>query len=117
MPPESLWIQYSIIGILVLAAGIIAAAFYRLWRELLTWIEQQDTKRQAERDKQREWEGEQNQIRDAGWQAFINAQQERWREQDCEDTKVLSELVKTIEELKITVNNHDIWARAQDRKI
>jgi len=49
MPPESTWAQYPVVAILVLATGVIGFAFYRLWKDLLAWYEQQETKRTAER--------------------------------------------------------------------
>ena len=116
MPPESLWIQYSIIGILILAAGIIAAAFYRLWHELLAWIETQDKKREIERDKQRAWEGEQEKLRDAQWQAFIQAMQDSWLEQDGRNADVIKSLVQKIDQLTIAMNNHDTWVRAKETR-
>ena len=116
MPPESLWKEYSLIGILVLAAGVIAAAFYRLWHELLAWLETQDKKREIERDKQREWEAEQMKLRDAQWQAFIQAMQDGWLEQNVRNSDVLKDVVEKINDLTIAMNNHDTWVRAQNRK-
>jgi hypothetical protein len=116
MPPESLWLQYSIVGILILAAGIIAAAFYKLWRELLGWIELQDTKRDAEREKQRDWESEQNKIRDERWQEFLTMQQEAWLKQDIHHTEAIRLLIAKVEVLVQAVNNHDVWARARGKE-
>lgn len=113
MPPETLWLQYSIVGILILAAGIIAAAFYKLWRELLSWIEMQDKKREGERDKQREWETEQNRIRDERWQKFLSAQQDSWLKQDSNHTEAVRLLVAKVDILIQAVNTHDTWARAK----
>lgn len=116
MPQASLWIQYSLIGILILSTGVIAAAFYRLWRDLLKWMDKQDEKRTSERDKQREWEAEQNKERDLRWQDFLKAQQERWLLRDAENSIVLEKLVAKIDALNHSFDNHDTWARAQNRK-
>lgn len=113
MPPESLWTQYSVVGILVLAAGVIALAFYKLWRELLTWIENQDAKRDAEREKQRLWQAEQDRIRDERWQKFLANMQEAWLKQDNQHTEAIQELIVKIDGLIQTVQNHDTWARAK----
>ena len=113
MPPESLWLQYSIVGILILAAGIIASAFYKLLRELLGWIEAQDKKRDAERDKQREWQAEQDRIRDERWQEFLSNMQEAWLKQDTNHIDAIKELIVKIDGLIQTVHNHDTWARAK----
>lgn len=112
MPPESLWSQYSVVGILILAAGIIAAAFYRLWHELLSWIEKQDLKRDAERDKQRAWESQQKEESDRRWQIFLDHQQEQWLKQDLNHSGVIGKLIEKIDQLTIAINNHDTWARA-----
>ncbi len=115
MPPESLWVQYSIIGILILAAGVIAAAFYKLWHELLTWIDAQDLKRETERDRQRNWQADQDRIRDLRWQEFLKSMQDEWVEQDGRHTEALKSLIAKVEVLIISINNHDTWARAKDR--
>ena len=113
MPPEELWLQYSVVGILILAAGIIAAAFYRLWRELLAWIEKQDVKRDQERDKQREWEAQQAEERNAEWQEFLRQMQERWLQQDYKNAQVIEHLIEKIESLTMAVNNHDAYVRGK----
>ena len=115
MPPESLWTQYSIIGILILAVGIIAAGFYRLWRELLGWIEVQDKKREEERDKQRAWENDQNISRDAQWQAYFKTMQDQWLVQDSRYVAIMAKLAEKIDEMKVILNDHDTWTRARDR--
>lgn len=115
-PPESLWTQFNVVGILILAAGVIAAAFYRLWHELLAWFEKQDNKRETERKTQREWEAQQSKERDAQWQEFMAGMQAQWLKQDSQNAQVLERLVQKIDGLTTAVNNHDIWARAKDRK-
>ena len=115
MPPESLWMQYPIIGILVLAAGVIAAVFYRLWKDLLAWLEAQDVKRDAEREKQRIWQAEQDIIRDERWQQFLQKMQDQWNQQDGRHTEALKQLVGKVDTLIVTVNNHDTWERARYR--
>jgi len=97
MPPESLWIQYNIIGILLLAAGVIAGAFYKLWHELLAWIEKQDLKRETEREKQRTWEAQQVVLRDAQSQGFLKTMQDQWLAQDNRHAAVLTKLVEKID--------------------
>ncbi len=127
MPPASLWIQFAVVGIVVLATGAIAGGFYKLWKDQLAWIEKQDAKREEERqnqdaerkderDKQRTWEAQQTTIRDTQWQSFLKTMQDQWLAQDCRNTEVLTKLVEKIDELKTVVNNHDTWARAKDGK-
>ncbi len=116
MPPESVWEQYPVIAILILAAGVIAVAFYRLWKDLLKWFEEQDAKREAEREKQRSWQAEQDKVRDLRWQEFLKITQEEWTQQDGRHTDALKELSSKVGQLIITVNSHDTWARAKDSK-
>lgn len=113
MPQASLWIQYSLIGILILSTGIIAAAFYRLWRDMLKWMDKQDEKRMFERDKQREWEAEQSKERDLRWQSFLQVQQENWLLQNAQNAIVMEKLIAKIDDLTHSFNNHDTWTRAQ----
>ena len=95
---------------------ILDLAFYKLWHELLTWIEQQDGKRVDEREKQRVWEAQQTVLRDAQWQAFLKTQQDQWLAQDNRNSSVLVKLVEKIDDLTVAVNNHDTWVRAKDRE-
>lgn len=113
MPPESLWTQYSIVGILILAAGVIAAAFYKLWHELLDWFEKQDNKREVEREIQRNWQAEQDKLRDKRWQEFLQSMQEEWIAQDGRHTETIKQLVEKVDKLIAEVRNHDTWARAK----
>lgn len=116
MPPESLWLQFSVVGILILAAGVVAAALYKLWRELLSWIETQDNKREIEREKQRTWQAEQDKVRDLRWQEFLKSMQDEWIEQDGRHTEALKQLIEKVDKLIVSVNNHDTWVRAKDRE-
>lgn len=116
MPPESVWNQYPIIAILILAAGVIALAFYRLWKDLLNWFETQDAKRDAEREKQRVWQTKQDEIRDLRWQEFLKSMQDEWIQQDGRHTDALKDLIAKVDKLINAVNNHDTWARAKEGK-
>jgi len=115
MPSDSLWVQYSLIGILILAAGAIAAAFYRLWKDLLNWFELQDGKREAEREKQRSWQADQDRIRDLRWQEFLKSMQDEWIQQDGRHSDVLKGVGDKVDMLISVMNSHDVWARAKGR--
>lgn len=118
MPSEQLFLEFKIVGILLLAASAIAVAFYKLWRELLTfikeqdaarvsWMNEQDAKREKERDLQRTWQAEQDKIRDERWQTFLTAMQEQWLAQDGQHTQSLKELIHNINSLIDEVRQHD----------
>jgi hypothetical protein len=116
LPSESVWAQYPIVAILILAGAIVAAAFYKLWRELLAWIEAQDNKREAEREKQRIWQAEQDKVRDLRWQAFLKGMQDDWITQDGRHTETLDTLILKVDTLVSEVRNHHTWVRAKDSK-
>lgn len=94
---------------LIVAAG----AFWKLWRDLLSWMEKQDEKRDEEREIQRTWEAKQKREADERWQSFFHGMQEEWLRQDLRNAEVLKELTKRISELTVAVNTHDTWTRAK----
>ena len=116
MPQQDIWMQWSVVAILILAAGVIWTAFNKLWHELLGWIETQDKKREKEREVQREWEAQQKKESDARWQLFLEQQQKQWLSQDLNHSKVIVQLIDKTDALIHAVNNHDTWARAQSGK-
>jgi hypothetical protein len=109
--PASVWEQYVIVAILVFITGGIATAFYKLWRDLLTWITTQDTKRDEERERQRIWMEKEETLRDERWQAFIRRMQQEWTEESARKSALIYQLVVKIDELNKNFNAHDIWAR------
>ena len=112
LPPQSLWIQYSIIGIFILMLIVAAGAFYKLWHELLTWMEKQDAKREVERETQRAWEAQQAKIRDERWQETIKNIVDGWQQQGLRTADALEELAERMEALAISFTNHDTHVRA-----
>jgi len=107
---------------------LIAGAFFRLWRELTAWQEkqeksraleraEQDKKRDEEREKQRAWEAEQAQQRDRQWQEFLRSMQEQWLANDRRNNAVLEKLVNRIDELTVSINNHDTFVRASNGNV
>lgn len=117
MPPESLWVQFSVVGILVLSAGVIAYAFYKLFRDLLAfikeqdalrtaWMTDQDLKREQEREKQRLWQSEQDKVRDDRWQLFLKSMQDAWIAQDGKHTDTLRALSTKIDSLISDIDDH-----------
>jgi len=112
LPPQSLWIQYSVIGVFILMLIVAAGAFWRLWRELLTWLELQDKKREIEREKQRDWEAAQSKLRDERWQETFRELVAGWQMQTGQNTRALEELGERLEALAIAFTNHDTWVRA-----
>lgn len=123
MPQAELWVQYSLIAILLLSTGLTAGGFYKLWKDQVAWIdrqeaarvaerEKQDKAREDEREKQRVWESEQTKQRDQQWQTFLRNMQEQWLQNDIRSNQVLEKLVNKIDELNVSINNHDTWVRA-----
>jgi len=123
LPQADVWVQFSIVAIVVLAIVIIVGALYRFWRELLAYqakqeearaIErkQQDEQRVQDRQLQREWEAAQAKERDERWQAFLKQRDAQWLESDRRNAAVLEKLVERIDELTISINSHDTFVRA-----
>ncbi|MCZ2076696.1 MAG: hypothetical protein LC130_17085 [Bryobacterales bacterium] len=110
-PPAEIWSQYAIVAILFFCAGVIALAFWKLWTGLLNWISEQDAKRDAERERQRAWQAEQDKIRDERWQDFLQRFQSEWLKQDGRHIEALDDLTGKVEELIRDLRSHDTWAR------
>jgi Flp pilus assembly protein TadB len=118
IPSADIQEQYAIVFTLLFFACLIAAAFYKMWRELLKWITEQETKRDAERkeqddkreierEKQRDWQADQDRVRDERWQSFLKNLQDEWIKQDGRHSSVLTELVKKVDELSREIRDHD----------
>jgi hypothetical protein len=116
IPPESLWVQYSIIGILTLVIMLATIAAWRFWRELLNWLDMQNAQRDAERDKQRTWQGQEAEKADARWQTMIMEMQSAWLKQDGENAALIKEMTIKLDELKIAINAHDTYVKASRSK-
>ena len=56
MPDASIWLQFSIIAIIVLVVGALGVGARKFWLEFTAWQDKQDVKREAEREKQRDWQ-------------------------------------------------------------
>lgn len=110
--PAEVWIQFSIVAILLAAAGGIAGGFYRLWHELLGWMEDHDTRREAEREKQRSWQADLSLKRDAEMQAFMRGMLEQWEQDETRSWAVMERLVAKVDDLTGLAKEHDTWERA-----
>lgn len=124
-PPADLWVQYSVVAIVVAATLIMAGGFYRLFVSLLDWQDKQeksraaeralqDSKRDDERKIQREWEAAQAKARDEQWQKFLTQMQERWIDTDKQNAAVLKKLIEKVDELTVSMINHDTYVRASN---
>lgn len=122
-PPADIWVQYSVVGIVVVATLLIAGAFYKLFLALLAWQDKQekaraaerasqDAKRDEERKTQREWEAAQAKARDEQWQKFLGQMQERWIDSDKQNADVIRRLIEKVDELTVSMINHDTYVRA-----
>ena len=112
------------VAVIILSAAMISRGFYKLWQDLLSWMDRQeksraeerkhnDEKRDAERERQREWEERQSAIRDQRWQAFISAIQASSTVQDARTAELLERTISEIKSLTISLNDHDTYVRAK----
>ena len=115
-PSTDILNQYTIVTILVFFASIIAVAFYKLWRDWVKWMDEQDKAREAERERQRTWQAEQDKVRDERWQSFLEKLQNEWIKQDGRHVDMLNRLITKVDELIQDVREHDTWTRAKDGK-
>jgi len=109
--PAEIWVQYSIVGIFIVAGGLAAAAFFRLWQSLLTWMETQDGKREAERKTQRDWQEALSLRRDAEMRAFLETMLQKQQRDEAHYFAILEKLTSKIDELIVLVQEHDTWER------
>lgn len=124
MPSDSVWGLYPALGVLFAMLVGLGLGARAMWREYTNWKDKQDDKRAAdqkkqdelraaERQTQREWEAEQDALRDERWQSFIQAMKlEAARESEA-DRKSITDLAEVIrgmgravEALTVTVKNH-----------
>lgn len=106
LPDQSAWIQYPIVAVIVLAGAVIALGFYRLFRDLISFMENQDKARAAERETQRKWQDEQEIKRDERWQNFLKSMQDEWIKQDGRNNETLNDLIEKVDELIALVRQH-----------
>lgn len=123
MPPAEIWVQFAVVAVVVMSTLLIGGMFYKLWQDLLAWQEKQaaaraveraaqDTQRELEREKQREWEASQAKQRDEQWQSFLRNMQANWAANDVRNTAVLQRLIEKVDDLTVSINNHDTYVRA-----
>ncbi len=108
LPDQSAWLQYPIVAVIVLAGAVIALGFYRLFRDLISFMEKQDASRAIERETQRKWQDEQEVKRDERWQGFLKSMQDEWIKQDGRNNETLKDLIEKVDELIALVRNHDV---------
>lgn len=104
MPSESIWLQFTIVAIVILAMTVI-------WREMKKFIDEQDKKREKERETQRVWQAEQDKLRDVRWQDFLKGMQDEWMAQDGVNTKAVQDLIKRVDDLLKRMDDHDRFTR------
>jgi flagellar biosynthesis/type III secretory pathway M-ring protein FliF/YscJ len=104
MPQESIWLQFAIVSIVILAIGAI-------WRELTKFVREQDEKRDEEREKQRIWQSQQDLVRDERWQEFLRNMQDELISQHGRNNEAIREMLKKVEQLMSAVNDHDRFTR------
>lgn len=104
MPQDSIWLQFGIVSIIVLATGV-------MWREVTKFVREQDKKRDEEREKQRAWQAEQDRIRDERWQTFLESMQAEWIAQDGRNNQTIKDMIAKVQELLDVVQRHDQFTR------
>lgn len=113
MPSADIWTLFPALAVVVLLLIIIGLGARAMWKEYRSWMDEQDKKRSAERIDQRNWEEEQDALRDERWQSFIQAmkiEQAKESEADRKSIADLAEVIKgmhkAVEELTHTLKDH-----------
>jgi len=124
VPPEELWTQFAIIGIIVLVFILLSIGVRKFWSEMTEWLEKQDQKREEEREKQRIWLTEQNRLReeaqdrrDTSWQQLVASMQKEQQERTRETNALLADLVEQMKGLGKDLREHDAWARGNSHAV
>jgi flagellar biosynthesis/type III secretory pathway M-ring protein FliF/YscJ len=103
MPSADIWTLFPALAVVVLLLVIIGWGARAMWREYRTWMDVQDTKRSEEHAKQREWEEEQDALRDERWQSFIQAMKIEQAKESEADRKSIAALADVIQGMRRAV--------------
>ena len=107
MPTSETWELYPSLGVIVLIAGFILGIVWRAWKEFSAWIDKQNTERAAERDKQRAWEADEDNIWDQRWQKFIEGQTATTSATILELAAAVSKMGDRISGVELAITRHD----------
>lgn len=120
IPSSSTWDLFPALAVLVLVILVLVALGLVILREYKAWVREQNKARSDEREKQREWQSEQDHKRDSSWQSFINGMQVRLEQESAEDRERLTELTReiknlaeTIASLRVDFNEHVLEDKAR----
>lgn len=118
MPPAELWVQYSVIGILILVLFIFGMGARATWREITTWLSKQQ-KSYEDRIEKRETDY-QNSLadRDSLWRKYFENLERSQAIRADGTNRFLERLARTMEGMSEKmdlvhrdVRQHDGWAR------
>lgn len=104
MPPDAIWVQFSVVAIVIVAVITI-------WREIKKFTDEQDVKREQERERQRLWQTDEDRTRDDRWQQFLRSMQEQWIKQDGHNNQTIKDLIARMDDLIDELKNHDQFTR------
>lgn len=110
MPPAELWLQFTIIGIIVLVVSALGLGLVKIFHELTAWQDQQDQKREAERERQRKWQDDLTNRQEAA----TDRREERHQQAYKDLIAVVTNDLRSIHE---EIEDHHRLAEKIDRKI
>jgi hypothetical protein len=99
IPPGEIWQLFPNLAVIILIMVVMFAGLGLIWREYRAYQKDQDKKREAERERQRLWEEEQDKIRDERWQNFIRAMQAVSAREEERNREQLADMATSINQL------------------
>ena len=117
MPDTSIWNQFPIVAVVVLALAFVGGGFYAFAR----WVWSEYCK---ERDKDRTWRVEQNkaraeatEIQNTAWQTTVKEMAARWEQQDKEREGTLKAIADATAKMLDKLDRHDERAQRIEAKV
>jgi len=112
LPPASIWLQYTIIGIIVLVLTVFFTGLFGLmrwlWKAYKTERNEDREWREKQNDKREKAVAEQNQL----WREAMCERDERWEKADKEKQQALANIASGTSTLIETLRLHDDRAAA-----
>lgn len=124
LPPSEAWKLFPSLTIIVLIMIVMGLGLWYIWKEYKKWTreqnevraaesDKQDLARAAERERQRQWEEQQDKVRDERWQAFLREERAAHALDSQQDRATLARVAETVDRLvaavdRLTTNHQDL---------
>lgn len=99
LPPTSTWELFPNLAVIILIMAVLFGGLMMVWREYKTWARELERTATAARAEQRDWEEEQDEIRDARWQSFLEGMQQQHALESEQDRRQMATMADNIRQL------------------